>query len=228
MLEVTLVTGDGRIVTAGGRLVKNVTGYDIARLAVGSLGSLGLIAQVCMKLWPIPAAATTVRVESSATAMASTYRPLAILETRDGVDVFLAGTADEVDEQAGRLGGERIEGHRWPDQPDAAVLLSMRVPPAALSKGLELLDPAWRFVAQHGVGEVTIGAGEVTLEQAMSIRALAESLGGSLVVVKSDSTWGARFDPWGAPPASVSIQRRVIAEFDPVRRLNPGILPGGI
>ena len=64
VLEVTLVTSDGRVVTAGGRLVKNVTGYDIPRLAAGSFGSLGLIARVCLKLWPLPAACATVRVSS--------------------------------------------------------------------------------------------------------------------------------------------------------------------
>ena len=60
MLEVDLVTGDGRVVRGGGRVVKNVTGYDLPRLATGSFGSLGLIGRVCLKLWPLPEARRTV------------------------------------------------------------------------------------------------------------------------------------------------------------------------
>ncbi|NIV25710.1 MAG: FAD-binding protein, partial [Gemmatimonadetes bacterium] len=52
VLETVMATGDGRVVKAGGRLVKNVTGFDIPRLATGSYGSLGVIGQVCLKLWP--------------------------------------------------------------------------------------------------------------------------------------------------------------------------------
>jgi len=62
VLETKVVTGDGRIVRSGGRVVKNVTGYDIPRLMVGALGRMGLIGSVCLKLTPTPAAAVTVSV----------------------------------------------------------------------------------------------------------------------------------------------------------------------
>ena len=65
MLEVRLATGDGRLIRGGGRLVKNVTGYDLPRLATGSLGSLGLIAEVCLKLWPL----ATRRASTSGTSL---------------------------------------------------------------------------------------------------------------------------------------------------------------
>ena len=59
VLEVTLVTGDGRIVTGGGQVVKNVSGYDLPRLATASFGGLGLVGRVCLKLWPAPPARFT-------------------------------------------------------------------------------------------------------------------------------------------------------------------------
>ena len=226
MLEVTLVTGDGRVVTAGGRLVKNVTGYDLPRLAVGSLGSMGLIAQVCMKLWPMPVAAATVRVESADKAIRSTFRPHAVLETTEGVDVYLAGTEREIQEQGAALGGPLVEGHPWPNFPKGATELSLRVPPAAVNEAIALLQKTWLFVAQHGVGEVAIAADEIELSKAKELRAFAESHGGALVVTSTTGVLRTDFDPWGTPPESLTLQRRVIAGFDPARLLNPGLLPG--
>jgi FAD/FMN-containing dehydrogenase len=53
-LGLTLVTGDGRVLRVGGQVVKNVAGFDLVRLAVGSRGSLGLVAEVSARLFPIP------------------------------------------------------------------------------------------------------------------------------------------------------------------------------
>ena len=55
VLEVRFLTGDGRIVKGGGPTVKNVTGYDLPRLFVGSLGTLGVIVQVTLRTQPKPA-----------------------------------------------------------------------------------------------------------------------------------------------------------------------------
>ena len=53
VLEVRFVTADGRLVKAGGPTVKNVTGYDLPRLLVGSFGTLGLLSQVTLRCRPI-------------------------------------------------------------------------------------------------------------------------------------------------------------------------------
>ncbi|MDP9330699.1 MAG: FAD-binding oxidoreductase, partial [Actinomycetota bacterium] len=61
VVELELVTGDGRLVRSGARTVKNVTGYDIHRLATGSLGTLGVIVQVAVKVRPLPEAVAGLR-----------------------------------------------------------------------------------------------------------------------------------------------------------------------
>ena len=79
ILETTIVTGDGRIVRSGGRVVKNVTGYDMQKLSVGAFGSLGVVVSVCLRLWPVPSAGVTVTVDSP-DQVSTIARPLAVLE----------------------------------------------------------------------------------------------------------------------------------------------------
>lgn len=55
VLGIQLVTGDGRIVNLGGKVVKNVAGYDLTRLVVGSRGALGIVTAVHLRLFPLPA-----------------------------------------------------------------------------------------------------------------------------------------------------------------------------
>jgi glycolate oxidase FAD binding subunit len=222
VLEVTMVTGDGRTVRSGGRVVKNVTGYDLHRLAVGAFGSLGVIVSVCLKLWPTPSGAATVEVDDLDVA-ARIARPLAVLETNGGIRVYLQGTEAEVESQADRLDGHVISGLDWPEDPDGPWRWSLRVPPAGTTEAIQRLPVDWRYVAVHGVGEVRcastdpVGAG--------SMREWAESIGGHLVMTRGD---GSVVDPWGTPPPGLDLQRRLIAEFDPARVINPGRLPGGL
>lgn len=225
VLETTLVTGDGRIVRGGGRVVKNVTGYDLPRLVVGAFGSLGVIASVCLKLWSTPPASATVEIDDLEAATKVT-RPLAVLEENEAKRVFLWGTREEVAATSARLGGAISEGHQWPPDPDGPFRWSLRVPPALTSAAIALLPPDWRYLAIHRVGEVR-AASEDTAEAA-GIRVWAEENGGSLVVVDAPPGGLDGLDPWGALPPGLEIQRRLIAQFDPGRVINPGRLPGGI
>lgn len=225
VLEATLVTGDGRIVRGGGRVVKNVTGYDLPRLVVGAFGSLGVIASVCLKLWSTPPASVTVDIDDLESATRVT-RPLAVLEENGATRVFLWGTHQEVAATSARLGGEISEGHRWPSDPTGVFRWSLRVPPALTSAAVARLPAEWRYLAIHLVGEVRAASEDAG--GAAAVRAWAEESGGSLVVVDAPPEGLNGLDPWGALPPGLDIQRRLIAQFDPGRVINPGRLPGGI
>jgi len=222
VLELTSVTGDGRIVRSGGRVVKNVTGYDLHRLAVGAFGSLGVIVSVCLKLWPTPSGATTVDVADLDVAD-RIVRPLAVLETRSGLRVYLRGTEAEVEAQSDRLGGHSVPELDWPADPVGTWQWSLRVPPAATAEAVSRLPTDWDFLAIHGVGEIRCAS--PSADGAPDMRGWAESIGGHLVVTSGDAKV---LDPWGEPPPGLDIQRRLIAEFDPARVINPGRLPGGL
>ena len=62
VLGITLVRSDGQVVSAGGRVVKNVAGYDLMKLMSGSYGTLGILAQMTVRLYPLPEASTTLIV----------------------------------------------------------------------------------------------------------------------------------------------------------------------
>ncbi len=229
MLEVVLVTGDGRVVTGGGRVVKNVTGYDLPRLATGSLGALGLIGTVCLKLWPVPSHAGTIPVPDAGEARRIAFRPLAVIETNSGTAVYVAGTEAEVAGQAADLGGEPQPGLHWPQALDAAWLLSLRVPAASTSEAVARIRaelPGAEFQAAHGVGEVRIGVDEIFAGQIGDLRAWAEALGGAVVVERRPVDSDDDVDPWGAPPPTLELQRKIKHAFDPAGVVNPGRSPG--
>lgn len=227
VLEVVLATGDGRVVRGGGRLVKNVTGYDLPRLATGSYGALGLIGQVCLKLWPLAGDQGMVEVADPDAALRTAYRPLALVETESKSVAYLAGTTAEIAAQAEQLGGRLVAGHRWPDPLAGRWELSVRVPAGDVGRFVRIIkDHGWAFQAAHGVGDIRFVVEEKSPAGLLAIRRQAEAVGGALVITRApiDSAE----DPWGTPPETVALQRKVKAAFDPIGIANPGILPGGI
>ena len=180
-----------------------------------------MVASVCLRLWPRPPAGATVRVDDLERA-SSIVRPLAVLETEAGIDVFLWGTEAEVEAQVTRLDGGASTGLEWPLDPDGTWTWSLRVPPALTTAAIERLPDGWTFLAIHGVGEVRLASESV--DGAADLREWAEGAGGALVM--TDGEGG--FDPWGRPPVALELQRRLIGEFDPRRILNGGRLPGGL
>ena len=222
VLEVTMVTGDGRLIRSGGRVVKNVTGYDLHRLAVGAFGSLGVIVSVCLKLWPTPPGSATVLVDDLEQA-SQIVRPLAVVDVDGQLMVYLQGTEAEVESQTERLGGKWTPGLDWPADPTGAWQWSLRVPPAGTSGAITRLPGGWSHLAIQGVGEIR--AASDNQDGAEELRSWAEASGGQLVMTKGDP---AIFDPWGTKPPGLALQERLISEFDPARIINPGRLPGGV
>jgi glycolate oxidase FAD binding subunit len=118
VLGITILNGTGEVLHFGGRVMKNVAGYDIARLMVGSLGTLGVILAVSLKVLPKPACELTLGFElGAAEALAYLMRwgreplPLSAACHFSGtLYVRLSGTDKGVQAAAGRLGGERVPG----------------------------------------------------------------------------------------------------------------------
>ena len=124
VLGATLVLADGTIASAGGKVVKNVAGYDLARLVCGSEGRLAFVARVSFRLHPLPAAARTLVVATDDTAavaarlLASQLQPSALDVLHPGrVAVMVEGSERAVEAQlaAARslVGGAEADGGVW-------------------------------------------------------------------------------------------------------------------
>jgi glycolate oxidase FAD binding subunit len=94
LLGVTVVLGDGLVASSGGKVVKNVAGYDLGKLFCGSRGSLGVIVRASLRLHPLPEASGTLVAPASAEADAEAKRQLILRSTL--VPSALDGTAERV------------------------------------------------------------------------------------------------------------------------------------
>jgi len=124
VLGVTLVLADGTIVNAGGKVVKNVAGYDLGKLVCGSRGRLAFIGRVSLRLHPAPAAAATVVVETTDAAsvvaklLGSQLVPSALDVLHPGrVAVLYEGGAAAVTAQVAStktlVGGNEVDASVW-------------------------------------------------------------------------------------------------------------------
>jgi glycolate oxidase FAD binding subunit len=227
VLRVQVATGYGKVVSGGSPVVKSSTGYGLPRLFTGSLGSLGLIGTVTLKLWAQPLATATVEVDDAAAALRDTYRPLAALETSEGSFLYVGGAESQVTSQASGVGHDAQPGLIWPESITSPTRIEFRVPAPVVPMAIEQAKrlEATRWIAEHGVGRVEAGVDDIDEGAFAAARTWAESLGGALIV-----TVGADIglDAWGTPPASIEIQRRLKAAFDPAGICNRGIMPGNL
>jgi glycolate oxidase FAD binding subunit len=226
ILQATVATGDGRLVTAGGRVVKNVSGYDIQRSVFGAHGALGVITSVCLKLWPRSPVSATLAIDDPAGAWRALYRPLAVLQTESGSMAYVEGPAAQVDQDADRVGGGRRDGLHWPELPGGEVTAAVTVAPASTAEAANRVAEIGPFVAQHGVGRVDVAGDRSSGWD--ELRGWAESIGGRLTVTSAPVDFYDSVDPWGTEPPAVAVQRRLVAAFDPLRIINRGRLPGGL
>jgi glycolate oxidase FAD binding subunit len=149
LLQARYISAEGRVVKAGGPTVKNVSGFDLCRLLVGSLGTLGFLGEVILRTRPLPPVLCWYH---SATAdpfvlLGRIYKPASILWDGRSTWIALEGHPGDVEAQARLIpGAERVFGP--PDLPTGG---RRSIPPSAVR------DLTGRFVAEVGVGVVHHG-----------------------------------------------------------------------
>jgi len=229
LIGVRYVDGMGQVVKNGGRVMKNVTGYDLVKLMAGAHGTLGVITEVAFKLLPLPEVATTLRFELGLEdglaklreVMASPY-DVSGTAYRDGVAmVRLEGFEDSVAYRSAQLGGEIDKsGDPWCDirdakgLPDAGSIWRLSVKPSdAFAVATALNEQGFETPLFDWTGGLIWATGGNT----DAPRQVVSRFGGHAVCIKGSAT---AFHPEPAPLAAISAGLR--AKFDPRGILNPG------
>ncbi|SET86406.1 FAD-binding oxidoreductase [Geodermatophilus poikilotrophus] len=252
LIGITVVLADGTVAHAGGKVVKNVAGYDLGKLFTGAHGTLGVVASTTWRLHPVPPARRVVTLELPdaaaagplATALArSTLTPSAVelVGSAGGAArlvVLFESIAESVAGQARAAvdllgGGEESEDlpgdlGRRPGGADD-VLLRLAYAPASLSAVLAAL-PAGTAVTAHaatGVSYAAVPAAEAA-DALPRLRAAIAPHDGTAVVLRAPDAVRDRLDHWGPVGDSLDLMRRVKERFDPERRMSPGRFVGGV
>jgi glycolate oxidase FAD binding subunit len=232
VLGAVLMDAQGEQLHFGGQVMKNVAGYDVSRLLAGSLGTLGLILQVSLKVLPRPMASST-RVfdidQAGALRLLNQWggQPLPLVAsawTNNVLTIRLAGARAAVDAAVTRLGGSELangddfwrdlreQQHAFFAQPEQALWrlsLPSVAAPVALS-GPQLIEwgGAQRWLrAQPGL-------------DAAAIRAIAATAGGHASLHRGGDKRVGVFHPLS--PAVLGIHHRLKSQFDPQGIFNPG------
>ncbi|GIE78187.1 FAD-linked oxidase [Actinoplanes philippinensis] len=256
LIGITVVRPDGRITKSGGKVVKNVAGYDLGKLYTGSQGTLGLITECVFRLHPVPLFAAFVRSNAppthaanilagqfAASALEVSAAPgaapeLAVLleGTEAGVRARAATVARLLDGEVTGAPPPWWDTPPWPaDSPSLALKLTCTlaaVPAlvrAAVEAGLTIRGSAGTGVLYAGVPSpaATPGQPGQVADVVNLLRAAATAAGGHAVVLIAPPAARDGIDMWGPVPG-LDLMRRVKDRFDPDHRFAPGRFVGGI
>ncbi|MEA2410865.1 MAG: glycolate oxidase binding subunit [Thermoleophilaceae bacterium] len=253
VLGVTVALPDGSVARAGGKVIKNVAGYDLAKLFAGSFGTLGAIVEVAVRLHPIRPTASAeghgddpAVVAAAARALAHSQLEAQALDIawrdgRGGVLVRFAGVEAEPQAEAARRALEEAglessvmhdDAGAWEAQRTAQRgALVVRVSALQTQLG-DVLASAERLGGVV-VGRAALGICWISLSPdggAEAVRKLRADLApAQCVVLDAPAELRAELDPWGLQgSAGLQLMRSVKQRFDPNGVCSPGVYVGGL
>jgi glycolate oxidase FAD binding subunit len=244
VLGVTLLNGGSEVLTFGGQVTKNVAGYDVSRLMVGSLGILGAICEVSLKVLPVSVATETLRFDWNESRALQELRhwasqPLPINASAwhaGRLHLRLAGARAAVAAACGKLGGDQVpaaEAKDWwtgvRDQREEYFLIDA----ASLTRGESL----WRLSVPAITGPVDLPGRQFiewngaqrwwkTAAPAAQVREAAARAGGHATLMRGTDKSQGVFAP--LTEVLMRVHHGLKQTFDPARLFNPGRLYAGL
>ncbi len=232
------VLADGTVTRAGGRVVKNVTGYDLTRLYSGTYGTLVVLTEVTLKLLAVPESVRAFRARGShgdlarlATRVHGARLPLdALVLDTSGPEPILVARASGAPAATGRIGEllAALGPFAETDPADVGRLHERSVHEASV---VRLALPAGRELeVAEGLSPASVHVGSgfafvyglARAEELARLRARAEAAGGALVIERSGTALRAAAGTWGTARGSAAVALRLKERFDPKGTLAPG------
>jgi glycolate oxidase FAD binding subunit len=242
LIGVTVVLADGTIAHSGGKVVKNVAGYDLGKLFTGSFGTLGIIASATFRLHPSqpalrvvtasaddPAAAARAAVATGAVPSAMEWDGSVLCVVFESIEsAAVAQAADVAAAIGGTVADELPPGFGAPVAGPVRLKVTHRV--GALRDVIGLLAerlPSSSVRAHVGSGVMWVGCQATDLAALDGLRDAVATFDGGVVVVDAPAELKRGVDVWG-PARGIDVMRRIKARFDPDGRMSPGRFVGGI
>jgi glycolate oxidase FAD binding subunit len=229
VLGVKLLDGEGRVQSFGGQVMKNVAGYDIARLMAGAMGTLGVLLEVSLKVLPRPAADSTRILELSQSEALRTMRELAAgpaplagaCHLRDRLYLRLSGNASGVEAWARQIGGDTGEAGFWQQLRDQQLeffrqerpLWRLSLPPATPHQPYE-----HEALSDWGGAQRWL----YTDREAAELRQAVAEHGGHATLFRGGDRDSEVFQPLN--PVLQRFHQGLKKTFDPHKLFNPGRL----
>ena len=257
ILGLEVAGADGKLTHCGGRVVKNVTGYDLAKLHCGAFGTLGVITAAWLRLRPRPAArrvfeadvgtdAADLELCRSVSGLASVR---ALVWQSPGAGDGAPDVARLVVELAGNEAGlardletlgsrlalveasadrlDRLREARAVRAPDG-IALRARVPGSRLAELARVVSAAGLAVdVDLGLAAVHARGALADAGAARALRGRAEALGGFAVFESVPEAWRGEVDSFGDMGENAALMRALKERFDPAAVLNPGRFVAG-
>jgi glycolate oxidase FAD binding subunit len=231
VLGVRMMDGRGDDLAFGGRVMKNVAGYDVSRLMAGSLGTLGIVLEASLKVLPVPVAEATLRFElpegraiEAVNAWAGKPLPISAIAYTDGdLAVRLSGAGAAVRAAREKLGGELVDTGRA-----AGFWAGIREQTDSFFRGD---GPLWRLAVPSATPPLALEGRQLvewngglrwlkSSAEARTIRERASRAGGHATLFRGGDKSVGVFQPLA--PAVAAIHRRLKGEFDPHGVFNRG------
>lgn len=256
IIGITLVLADGTIAKSGGKVVKNVAGYDLPKLATGALGTLGVITQAVFRLHPLPRNARTLSIAAgnpeiaqallltmeSATLAHTALQVRFAADSEPQIDILLEGTEAGIasqEERVRELARSAVVAEAAPEVwksrerlAESGAVAKISVLPSVIGQTIGAIErmgrAGWSAVVQAtGIGLLALNA---PFPELMELRAQVESDGGSLAILRGARAahGAAPPDAWGDPGDALPLMRALKQQLDRKGTLNPGRFVGGI
>lgn len=253
IIGMTIVLADGTIARTGGKVVKNVAGYDLHKLMIGAFGTLGVITEITFRLHSLPVNLQSFTI-TSPTAEPLGSLLLQILDSHLNVqsmqlrtigdvfslDIRLSALPEVLKDQTALLSAiahktqvsiqegfaESWDSRMLPFTRAEAFTIKATMLPSDIARFTQIIHDLGGTAVTQATGIMTASLPVAVEHQLPQLRQQFTDAQGSFTILQQPAS--ANVDLWGAMPNSFSLMQRIKQHFDPNRTLNPGRFIGGI